>query len=625
MNDKQEPNSSTRWPKLVSDALRHDLNNVIGLLRARVLVELPDTVPATPITEAFDYAYSKMDSLIDSFAATVITNTSHAAPISLTAVMDLVSQNLNPVTTWHVLKTEVPEKLPLVHADETLLAAVLTNVVDNAYAASRGSAVPPMVRIHPITESMVAIDVTDHGPGINPIVLPQLFKAPIRNSDEHNETGSGTGLFIARQLIRVWGGLIEVLDSSPSGTTIRVALRTTDPAAAATEVSEPAASTRPTSSSASPDSRPAALVVDDEPQWISLIAEVLSGSGFDVDSAHSPADAIRLAHMRRYQLALIDVFLEASGSPERSGLKVAETVRESSPDAVIIILTGVPGAALAETFRNIQVDDLLVKRDISLDTLRLRAAQAIARHQTAGIPLNVAYLDTVVNESLSIIAHELRTPLVSIKRQSEALLSGALGTVSKGQQKAIKSIATGARTALSLITGHLGLNQLDRRSEGPAHVSYDLTEILREATEGHKGVAAEKNIQLELHTPSGGYTAQIDPSVLYLALNPLIENAIKFSPAGETVSVRLTVSPNDIKIEVADNGPGMLPTDVQRVMQPRADSRLSPSPRARGSGLGLLIARRVAEFYGGHIEIDTSRSGGVKVILWLRQTGQTFG
>ena len=117
---------------------------------------------------------------------------------------------------------------------------------------------------------------------------------------------------------------------------------------------------------------------------------------------------------------------------------------------------------------------------------------ALSRQQFNADALNVAYLDTVVNDSLSAIAHELRTPMVTIQLQAEVSFSGALGTLSAAELDAVRVILSQARRGLNLVTGHLEINRIANRSALPEVAGTDVVSLLREDLAAWQPIAAER-------------------------------------------------------------------------------------------------------------------------------------
>jgi len=356
-----------------------------------------------------------------------------------------------------------------------------------------------------------------------------------------------------------------------------------------------------------------ALLVEDEEIWLNPMMRILTKSGLVVTIARSAPEAMRLAVDRSYDIALIDYVL----GPGESGFEVARAVRHASPNAVIIILTGWPNLP-ANPALDVKIDDLVLKSSLSLQLLHDRIADAARRRQLDSVALSVAYLDTVVSDNLSTIAHELRSPIVSIELQAESLFAGALGPLSQSQRAAMDLIITEARRGLNLVNGHLELIRIAGGASLPSDASVDVALFLTEEVAYWTAIAQAKDVRLSLRAPAS-YPASIDANILRAGLNPLVENAIKFSPAGGIVSLSLERADGYLKIVVADDGPGMHVEDIENLMGRHDTARPARlSTRARGTGLGLTIARRAAELNGGGLKVLPS-DNGTTIALLLRE------
>ncbi|BCB76798.1 ATP-binding protein [Phytohabitans flavus] len=368
-----------------------------------------------------------------------------------------------------------------------------------------------------------------------------------------------------------------------------------------------------------------ALVVDDDPDFAGLLRRLLEGQGIEVHVAESVADAEALSAAYIFDIALIDYRLGPADQPARTGLHVATAVRRTSPNALVIVLTGYSDRVVAREAIRVRVDDVISKAGLTVTEFTRTLAESLERKRQRDTQLGPAYLESVVNQSLANVAHELRSPLVSIMRQTEALISGALGSLSGDQHTGAASISDEARRGLNLINAHLDLNRIEHRITRLEPAEHDVAAILADEVESYTARAAAKGVSINRSTPSVPTVARVDLPKLRSALNPIMDNALKYCRERGRIDVAVRVQDEHVVIEVHDDGPGMRADDVDRVLRPDTWGGTAPSPRARGTGLGLTIARRFSELHGGHLEIGSPRDGGTTVRLWLRQYPPTEG
>ncbi|MBV9015991.1 MAG: hypothetical protein JO058_10075 [Alphaproteobacteria bacterium] len=222
---------------------------------------------------------------------------------------------------------------------------------------------------------------------------------------------------------------------------------------------------------------------------------------------------------------------------------------------------------------------------------------------------------------LANMSHELRTPLNAILGFSEMLIGNHGGILRPKQRDYIESIHQSGSHLLTVINdildlakieaGRFELRRIDRLS--PEKLARECVELLYE-----RAAARRLALALDLEGPVPPISA--DAGRIKQILLNLLDNAVKFSPPGETV--RLTVRAEDantVAFIVADNGPGMSADEILLARQPfsQVDNRLARSHE--GSGLGLPLAERLAEVHGGSLQIDSEKGHGTRVIVRLPQ------
>ncbi|WP_419847537.1 response regulator [Candidatus Poriferisocius sp.] len=258
----------------------------------------------------------------------------------------------------NAVETELGEGLPLVMADRRRILQVLGNLLSNASQASPHGL--PIRVAAALDEGHVAITVADQGKGVSPEVLPDLFRKYTRRSDTH---GSGLGLAICKGIVEAHGGRIRAQSSGPN---LGAQFTFTLPAVAA-----------PTAGSApdSPQSRPAGpkavrvLAVDDDPQALRYVRDILTKEGYAPISTSDPADVPRLVAWEKPHLALLDLVM-----PGTDGIELMNAVRKTA-DIPVIIMSAYGQDNAAATALNMGAADYLVKpfSATELDA-RIRAA-----------------------------------------------------------------------------------------------------------------------------------------------------------------------------------------------------------------------------------------------------------
>ncbi len=210
-------------------------------------------------------------------------------------------------------------------------------------------------------------------------------------------------------------------------------------------------------------------------------------------------------------------------------------------------------------------------------------------------------------EFLQIVAHDLRNPLNAILLHTLLPLSEA----GEGMQR----IRENAREMLALIDGILGRVALDEGRITLRPTTANLAEAVRKTVERNQPQAVRKRLKL-VYLGSGDCTAKFDETRLRQAVDNLISNAIKFSPPGGAITVRVHCGKERARIEVADEGPGLSPDDLKRMFG--RFQRLSAKPTAGepSTGLGLANARHLVELHHGRIGAE-SPGPGQGSLFWI--------
>lgn len=226
---------------------------------------------------------------------------------------------------------------------------------------------------------------------------------------------------------------------------------------------------------------------------------------------------------------------------------------------------------------------------------------------------------------LSRLDHELKNPLtamrVALANVRAAVGGETLGAVlPEGVSRGLASIDDQA-LRLSRLTADLR-KIADVRATPIERQDVDLSELLGEVVEvvGDQPVARGRSISVDLpQAPRPLPPVLGDGDLLGLALVNVVENAVKYTPAGGAVEVRAREEGTGVLIEVADTGPGIAPEDLPHVFE-----ELYRGPRTRavpGSGLGLPLVRAVVEAHGGTVVADSPPGRGLTVHVRLPATG----
>jgi two-component system sensor histidine kinase QseC len=211
-------------------------------------------------------------------------------------------------------------------------------------------------------------------------------------------------------------------------------------------------------------------------------------------------------------------------------------------------------------------------------------------------------------------AHELRTPLAALKVQAQI----ALATRDPQQQDhALAQVLVGADRATRLVEQLLRLARLDPIVRLPDPRQLDLAEVARASADEAGSAAAAADKTLRLVVPEKPVAVSGDPDLLGVAVRNLIDNALRYTPPGATVTVSAGLEHGEPLLAVADDGPGVPTEELHRLAERFYRSR---DASAEGNGLGLAIVHRVAELHGARLEVENVEGGGFAARLrWAQR------
>ena len=244
-----------------------------------------------------------------------------------------------------------------------------------------------------------------------------------------------------------------------------------------------------------------------------------------------------------------------------------------------------------------------------------KAAEVDRSHRTEQELLTkLRSLDAAKTDFMATVSHELRTPLTSISGYVELLRDAEPDELSEAQRRMLEVIARNARRLRELIEDILTLSRIENGGFRSQPGEVDLAQVIERALEeiGPAAVKASIGVYAEVRgpLPLRGDGVQLDR-----VLANLLGNAVKFTPAEGTVTVRARRDDGEAVLEVADTGMG-IPEDEQNALFVRFFRATNAIRRAvPGTGLGLAICHKIVDNHGGTIAIDSIENVGTTVTV----------
>jgi len=218
--------------------------------------------------------------------------------------------------------------------------------------------------------------------------------------------------------------------------------------------------------------------------------------------------------------------------------------------------------------------------------------------------------DQVKSDFVSSVSHELRTPLASILGYLEILTSEEVGELTDLQSEFLDIIETNSHRLLTLIDDLLTLAGLENGKLAMRLEAFDLSELVYGGIQAERPALAERGLEIDLQLPSDPVQINADTHRLGQVVDNLLANAIKFTPAGGRISVRLTEAEGLAELIVEDSGIGISPDDVGNLFERFFRAGSATEQAIPGTGLGLAISKGIVEAHGGAIAVTSELGHG---------------
>jgi signal transduction histidine kinase len=369
------------------------------------------------------------------------------------------------------------------------------------------------------------------------------------------------------------------------------------------------------------------LCIEGDRAVLSRVKSLLESEGFAVDTSESGLEGIARALTLTPDLVLADVHL-----PDIEGYELAARLkRERALQQVPFVAVGasreehdVALAAGADGFIERSFDDhlgeelrayLAGKRERlpeagEREQLKALSGSMAARLETAvagerRAAARLVELDRLKSAFVHNLAHELSTPLTPLAGYLQILRSGKLGPVAPQHQRLLDSMQQAVGRLVRVVDNLSDFASLESGQAPLLDADVDPDVLAEEVVAELRPAIKDARLNVSV-THGGGGPIRADARKLRQAMGNLVANAVKFSPHGGEVLVEVARDGERLRFSVFDQGPGIQAGEAERIFEPlyHAAAR-GEEARAPGTGLGLPVARRIAQAHGGRVFVES--------------------
>ncbi len=363
-----------------------------------------------------------------------------------------------------------------------------------------------------------------------------------------------------------------------------------------------------------PASKPRVLVVDDITKNLQVVGTMLRNAGYEVMPTTSGAQALERVRAQLPDLILLDLMM-----PEMDGLEVCRRLKADAATRQIPVIFLTASNEMEHLVSGFEVGA------VDYVTKPFNPPELLARVQTH-VELRQARerlreMNEEKNEFMGIAAHDLRNPLSAIQGYAEMVVEDAQAMAHRELQGNGERIRETAKRMAEMVQNLLDANRIERGELQLNLAPTDLGPALNSVVESQQphATAKQQTIQLEVSTTPA--LALVDPGITVQVLENLVSNAVKYSPPGKNIFVRLQPSATAVRCQVQDEGPGLSAEDQKKLFGKFARLSAKPTGGEHSTGLGLSIVKKMVEAMNGKVWCESELGHGAKFIVEFPTAG----
>ncbi len=347
------------------------------------------------------------------------------------------------------------------------------------------------------------------------------------------------------------------------------------------------------------------IVIDDDEIMRLSCEQILERCGYQVETFANGHDGIQRVKEASPPILVVDIKM-----PELNGFEVIDIVRKLDADVVIVVITGYATIETAVEAMKAGAYDFLPKPftpselrliiDRGYERWRLtKEAQRLRREKAE-----------VEHKFVTLVSHQLKGPLVAVKQYLDVLMFSMKDNLPEKAMEWIARSQVRLGEMLSIIQDWLALARIDRGTLCDRNSSTDLAKVVTDIVREQQQLPLFSSVSFSVTLERGLPQVRGDVVSISMLVGNLVANAIKYNKPGGSVAIRASSLGSTIILQVSDTGIGIPDDCIPKLFQEFYRVKVSETKDIPGTGLGLVICKRVVAELGGSINVESKAGQG---------------
>lgn len=346
------------------------------------------------------------------------------------------------------------------------------------------------------------------------------------------------------------------------------------------------------------------LCADDEPLIRELCSNVLDDC--HVLPAKDGLEALKILETEAVDIVLSDVIM-----PNLSGLELLKEIKEQRPDQAVILMTGYSDKDLILEALQAGADDF-INKPINILQLSTTVEKVLEKQKIRQELTDLKRVEQLKSDFLGLISHKLKTPTTAISLFIQNIAEGVESPNDANFKQMVTMVQAETVHLEQLIQDLLYFSEATLQEKSSALEPIDLGLIAERIVIALQPTARQQQINFDslIDPPLPPEPLMLNPQRISFAIRALLDNAIKFTPKGGSVSIEGKINTEHVKLVIKDNGIGISQQELTKIFNKFYQIDPEHTGQVRGFGLGLYYARDFIHSMGGQLHIESQPGQG---------------